>query len=517
LRGTIAGMRVIFLSALALCAAPALAQKSANTLRIPFVDPIQVVSYYLDPKTETIFTSEAVYDNLIFYNEDKGVYEPLLAKAWRRINETTLEFDLREDVRWHDGQPFTADDVVYTFSWLTDPKTVLRFKSYWEWIDRAEKIGPHKVRIIAKAPTPYDMARLAYLTTIVSKHAHGGSADKMGYGRKPVGTGMFRAVSVDPVRGIVLERNRDYRHGGSVKPASNIDRVIIRQLPDTGTRVAEFMAGQLDLMVRDVPLEQALELRRLPGREISTGQGTFYNYIAINASGRSGLEPLKNPLVRRAMMMAIDRDALYKLVTGPFSHLPRPQSMCWRSQAGCDYSVPLPAYDPAGARKLLAEAGYGAGFDLMISTFTNEGVRSIAEAIAGQYRAIGIRASIEPMTLGAYRKKQAEGRLQVFAGAWPGGGMPDITGTLGFLYNVRPATDYHNDDELKKLAIEADRVIDPEKRKALGRRIFDMGLERGYFMPTTPIPAIVVHTNELVVKAGTFRGQGVDLWNIRWR
>lgn len=500
-----------------LLSSAALAQKSADTLRIPLNDPIQTISYYLDPKTETILTSDAVYDCLIGYDEDKQTFEPLLAKSWKRINDTTLEFDLREDVKWHDGKPFTADDVVYTFDWLTDPKTLLRFKSYWSWIAKAEKLGPYKVRLTAKQPTPYDLARLAFLTTILPKHAHGSAPDKMVHGRTPVGTGMYKATLVDPVKGIVLVRNPDYKHGGKVKPPSNIGKIVFRQVPDPGARIAEFMAGSVDLLPRDTPLEQAVELGKMPGKSITAGQGTYYNYMAINASGRSGLEPLKKLEVRKAIMMGVDRDALAPLSVGPFENLPRPESMCWRIQAGCDYSIPLPKYDPEGAKKLLAQAGYPDGFNMVITTFTNEGIKSVAEAVAGQLRRIGIRASVEAMTLGAYRKKQAAGQLQIFAGGWPGGGMPDVTGTLGFLYNVRPQTDYHNDAELKKLAIEVDRTMDPEKRKALGRRVFDMGLERGYFMPTTPGPAIVVHSDELKVRSGTLRGQGIDVWNLNWK
>ncbi len=496
---------------------PAVAQKSADNMRFPLNDPIQVLSYYLDPKTETIITSDAVYDCLIGFDEDKGTYEPLLAKSWQRINDTTLEFELRDDVKWHDGKPFTADDVVYTFEWLTDAKTQIRFKSYWEWIDKAEKLGPYKVRLTAKQPTPFDLARLAFLTTIVSKHAHGAAADKFAYGRKPVGTGMYKANFVDPQRGIELVRNPDYKHGGTVKPPSNIGKMSFRQVPEPGTRVAEFMSGGVDILPRDISIEQAVELGKLPGKTISAGQGTYYNYIAINATGRAGLEPLTKLDVRRAMMMAVDHDALLPLAVGPFKNLARPQSMCWRLQAGCDYSLPLPKYDPEGAKKLLAQAGYPNGFDLVVTTFTNEGIRTVAEAVMGQWRKIGIRGTLEPMTLGPYRKKQAEGKLHVFAGGWPGGGMPDITGTIGFLYNVQAQTDYHNDDELKKLAIEVDTIVDPEKRKAVGRRIFDIGLERGYFMPTTPGPAIIVHSEELKVRAGTLRGQGVDVWNLNWK
>ncbi|MGE3247450.1 MAG: ABC transporter substrate-binding protein [Beijerinckiaceae bacterium] len=493
------------------------AQKSADTLRMTLNDPIQGISYYLDPKTETIFTSEMVYDCLIGYDEDTQKFQPLLAKSWKRIGETVLEFDLRDDVKWHDGKPFSAEDVVYTMNWLTDPKTPLRFKSYWAWIAKTEALGPHKVRITAKSPTPYDMARLAYLTVILPKHAHGVAKEKMAFSRKPIGTGMYKAVSVDAGRGIVMVRNTDYRHGGDVKPPSNIGKVVLRQIPEPGTRVAEFLAGQIDLLPRDTPLDQVEAMDTMPGVVVTAGQSTYYKYVAINATGRSGLKPLEDIRVRKAIFMAINRDGLAEIAIGKLKNIARPESMCWRSQAGCDYSVPLPKYDPAGAKKLLAEAGYPNGFDLTVTTFTNEGIRSVAEAITGQLRKVGIRASLEPMTLGAYRKKQGAGKLQIFAGGWPGGGMPDVTGTVRFFYNASPKIAYHNDKELKQLSIDVDRTMDETKRKEIGRKLFDMGLERGYFMPTAPGPAVIIHREELKVKAGTMRGLNIDMSNVNWK
>lgn len=515
---TVRGRGLAIVAATLLCGATgATAQKSQDTLRITLNDPIQGITYYLDPKTETIFTSEMVYDCLLAYDEDKGEFKPLLAKAWKRVSDTVLEFDLRDDVKWHDGKPFSADDVVHTMDWLTDPKTPLRFKSYWSWIDKAEKLGPHKVRITTKRPTPYDLARLAYLTVILPRHAHGAAADKMAFSRKPIGTGMYKAVQVDTSRGIILVRNADYKHGGDAKPPSNIGKVVLRQIPEPGTRVAEFLAGQIDLLPRDTPLDQVEALDKMPGVVVTAGQAQYYKYVAINATGRSGLKPLTDIRVRKAIFKAINRDDLAKIAIGNLKNIARPQSMCWRNQAGCDYSLALPQHDPEGAKKLLAEAGYPNGFDLTVTTFTNEGIRSVAEAISGQLRKVGIRASIEPMTLGAYRKKQAAGKLQIFAGGWPGGGMPDVTGTLRFIYNVRPQTDYHGDAELKKLAASVDATMDPVKRKALGRQVFDMALERGYFMPTAPGPAVIIHRNDLAVKAGTMRGLNIDMSNINWK
>src|SRR5579862_958329 len=174
----------------ATAAAPALAQQAQETLRLAAVQPIQTLSYYFDPTPDTVFETEAVYDSLVSYDVTRGEVEPLLAKSWQRIDPKTLEFALRDDVTWQDGAKFTAADVVSTLRWLTDPATVLRFKQNWAWIDKVEQLGDYRLRVTAKEPTPYDLTRFAYVTTILPEHQPGTAQDK---GHHPIGTGPYRA------------------------------------------------------------------------------------------------------------------------------------------------------------------------------------------------------------------------------------------------------------------------------------------------------------------------------------
>lgn len=501
-----------------LCAAhAAMAQRANDTLRFPIVDPPQGVSYYEDPKTETVFSTSGVYDTLISYDEDKRTFEPLLAKSWKRIDDVTLEFELRDDVRWHDGEKFDADDFIYTIDWILDPKTQLRFKNYWDWVARVEKLGPYKIRIVAKQPTAFDLSMLSTFTYVEAEHAHGKAGEKVSYIRKPIGTSMYKVLRTDNAAGIFMERDANYKHGGTAKPPSNIGKLNLIFIPEPGTRIAQFMAGQLDILPRDVPIDQAEDLAKQPGVQISIGQGTYLYYIAIDAKGRSGVKPLTDVRVRKAIFMAIDRDELYRLTLGTRTGIARPEAMCWRSQFGCDYSVPLAKYDIEGAKKLMAEAGYTNGFDLVISTFTNLDAKQKAEAIAGQLTKIGIRASVQPKTLGAYRNDQRDGKLQIFTGGWPSGGMPDVTATLDFVFNAPDSRDYHGDEELKKMGEKIDLIIDPDQRRAAAKPVFDRATEMAYFMPTAPGPIIAVHRSDLTVRPGTMRSYGIDPWGLNWK
>ena len=491
-------------------AAPAFADKASGTLHLAAAQPVQLISYYYDPSPDTVFESEAVYDDLVSYDVKSGKVEPLLAKAWRRIDPQTLEFDLRDDVKWQDGTKFSASDVAYTMKWLSDPATVLRFKGNWSWIDKVEQIGDDKIRIHAAKPTPYDLTRFAYVTAILPQHQAGTPHDK---GYHPIGTGPYRATQIDDAKGIILERNDNYKHGNAAKPGSNIKRITLQPIREIGTLVAQLLAGNLDMI--NVPFQAAKDLVQDPRFEMSIVQGSSFMYVAYDARGRSGAKPVTDERVRKALTLAINRDALLKLVAGD-AKLETPGAMCWRSQAGCDYSAPLPPYDPAEAKKLLAEAGYPNGFNIEITAFTGAATQ-VAEAVAGQWHAIGVNAKIDAQAVVSYRKKQQEGRIQVMVAAWPSGNFPDVSSTVDAFFAAGPS-DYSGDQELHDLAAQSDAAMDPDARKAIGRKMFDRATQKFFFLPISPYPTILVHTKELAVtQSSRFTPLGYEVSDLNWR
>ena len=457
----------------------------------------------------------AVYDGLVWYNGDTNKLAPLLAKSWKRIDDKAIEFELRDDVKWYDREKFDADDVVYTYNWLTDPKTKMRFKRNWSRVAKTEKLGPHKVRITAKKPTPFDLIRHATLTAIVPEHVHGKLEKKVEFGLKPVGTGMFRAVQVNRNKGIILERDPAFKHGSAGKTVGNIKRIHFAFIPDISAQVAQFLAGNLDAM-RNAPLDQALEMAKAKGVELTVGSSISYQYVTFDSKGRSGNAPIKDPRVRKAILMAIDKDSLIKLAAGPYK-VARPGAMCWRIQAGCDYSLEQPKYDPAGAKKLLAEAGFPNGLALEITTFTSSAIRGSAEAVSGMLAKIGIKASIDSRQISSYRKKQRDGKIQMGVFGWPAGGMADVSGTLGFLFAPPNSRDYHGDATLKKLSRQMGGIMDPAKRKALGRQVFDRAIEKSYFMTIMANPTSVVHKSNVAVKIGSLNAFAIEAWDLNWK
>jgi peptide/nickel transport system substrate-binding protein len=147
-------MRLIHTLALAavvgLTAIPAYGQKKEDTLRFAFNDSFTTLSNYVDAANEIGFYSRGVYESLLSYDEHTGKWLPKLAKSWTQPSPTIYEFDLQENVKFHNGNKFDADDVVATWENLLDPATKLRFKNRYDWISKVEKLGPYKVRLHAK-------------------------------------------------------------------------------------------------------------------------------------------------------------------------------------------------------------------------------------------------------------------------------------------------------------------------------------------------------------------------------
>lgn len=510
------GMKFAAAAALltAVCfAEPALAQKSKDTLRFAFQRETKALDSIQDAGIHTAFTQPAVFDTLMAYNEKTQSFEPSLAKSWTRVSPTVTEFELRDDVKWQDGEAFDADDVVYTFGWATAPDTKLRNKADWEMLS-AEKIDAHKVRIRSKYPMPNMLEILALRVFMFPEHVHKPLADKETFGTKPVGTGMWRATQVDRNLGDIFLKNPNYKHGGKAKPPSNIGRVDVIPVPDEGTQMAHFLRGDIHLL-RNTPLEQAEEMAKDPRYAMTLAQSLSYLYILFDAAGRSGLKPMQDIRVRKAMMMAIKTDDVYRIRTGKHP-LPRGliESMCWKVQEGCDYSVKPPAYDPEGAKKLLAEAGYKDGFEIQLTTFNS--TKDMAEVVVNQLRKVGIRASVDAQTFVSYRKKQADGKLNGLVNAWSAGSSADISSTINFFYDAGPR-DYFQDPELQAFAKAALSAMDPAKRKDAMRGLMDRTTEQAYAMPIAPIPLVFLHIADLKINELRYESYGIQPSDINWK
>lgn len=492
---------------LGVIAVPASAQKSKDTLRMGYYDPISVVDSVFDPKTESGAGTRAVYDALILYDEVSHKIVPHLATSWTYIDPTMIEFELRKDVKFSDGTPFTADDVVYTIDFLTDPKARFRLPNRISWLSGVEKINPYTVRIRSDAPSAIALLRLTRTIQMFPAHIHGPLEDKSTFGKNPVGSGPYRVASVNPDNGFILVKNDVYTHGSSVKPAASIGRFHGRPVPDRQTQIAEFLTGGLDMLYRND--KDQIEQLTKDGRFTSTIQpGLGMYYMTIDSANRSSNKALHDNRVRQAIWHAIDRDAIRNEIIPGADKIPNADALCFPKQIACSTSIKPTSYDPAKAKKLLAEAGYPNGFDLDV--VTNQPV-ALGEYIAGELRKVGIRASVSRLSMVAYRKKQGDGQLQMLIGGHGGSGLPDASGFLDFFFTPGQ-NDYWQDKLIHDALGNGNKELDAKKREAIFRGAFDQINREHYVLMLTPRPEVYVHTKE--VRVGPQGGHDVGAFNV---
>jgi peptide/nickel transport system substrate-binding protein len=501
-------------AALVLGAAPAGAQKAKDTLRIAFTDPISTILDMEDPKPETRITTGAVFDWLLCYDRKSRSFAPLLAKSWSQIDDRTIELMLRDDVAFHDGSRLTADDVVYTLSWAIDPQNKLRYSAEdLAWLERVEKIDDHRVRVIAKQPTPLALARLAISAPILPAKLHAGYESKSDFGRRtPVGTGPYKVASFDSSAGIVLVRNEDYNLASQCRAAASIGRIQALPIPDVQTQVAQLTVGGIELL-HTASKDTADLLAANPLLAVTASQGMSFVYISMDAIGRSGNTALGNRKIRQALVQAIDRELVARSVLPGGEAVHAIDALCLANQLGCDFSTRPAPYDPAAAKRLLVEAGYPDGFDVEITAFT--GNYAMAEALAGEFRKIGVRARVDKVTFGTYRQKEVSGKIQILSGSWSASGLPDVAATVDKYFDGGPR-DYWQDPIIAKLAKEGLTTLDETKRRAIYRQLFDRVNEQSYVVPIANRPDAFVHTKDLHIEPGVINPYGAALTEMSW-
>ena len=487
---------LLFVAVAALSVAPAQAQKSADTIRLAINDPFPMLSpYHLGVNEAGIFYQK-VFESLVQYDEHKGRWVPQLAKSFTRISPTVLEFELRDDVKFHNGNTFDPDDVIATFDHLLDPKVTLRYKNRYDWVQKVEKLGPHKLRITTTGPNAIDLGLLAYRFFVQDGETMKTLDDPAEYGRlTPYGTGYYKVTQLDKNKGIIVERFDDYV-GNKDYARAPVKRVHGIFLPDRQTQIAQLITGGVDILT-NVIQDQANDLKTKPGVEITNLPGGAFVYYAIDSAGRAGNKALTDPRVRRAIIMSIDRESIIKHIVPAGEIAERIDAPCFKSTIGCKYSVKPPAYDPEGAKKLLAEAGYPNGFDMEYTVFVP--IKDIAIAIAGEMRKVGIRVAVDPAPITVYRKKQGDGQTQSWSVFYPLGGHPDASAALSVWFEGERASYFNNDPIVIDAMAEGLRETDAAKRDDIYKRAFDRINEMSYVMPLSSLPNVYAHRSDVKI------------------
>jgi peptide/nickel transport system substrate-binding protein len=472
----------------------AFANKADDTLRIAVTDWWGTLDPYQFPLDEAAVFYQTVYETLLSFDERKQEYVPRLAKSWKRIDDRTLEFQLREDVKFHNGDKLDADDVVSTVNYAIDPKIPLRHKEMYDWVEKAEKTGPYTVRFIAKRPNPVDLQTIAYQYYIFDSKLLDKMANRADYGRSNiVGTGPFRVVSLAQDK-MMLDRFDGWWGDLKGPMGGHVKRIVAMPIPDRQTQIAQFLTGNIDV-IRNASADTVRELSKMPGVRVTPLHDGQMMYITLDAIGRSDNKVMTDQRVRKAFMMAIDRNELKRTVIPGGDIADVLDGICVAGVIGCVASTKPPAYDPEGAKKLLAEAGYANGFDLELNA--HEPVKEIAEAVAGQLRKVGIRASMRPLPSTLYVRLRGEGKFTAFMGYRPTNARPDMDDLMDFFFSGN--RDYWTDPLIKQAQKDGASEFDPKKRDAIYERAIDRVNEMNYVLPLTDLPMVFLHTTDVKI------------------
>lgn len=493
-------------------AADAAAQKSADTLRTAVTEPYVSLSPYIYPATEASFITNGVFQQLLGYDERSLKFVPILAKSWKRVDDKTVEFTLAEGIKFHNGNPFSADDVVASVRFATDPAIKFRFKENHDWIESIEKTGSHSVRVRAKELTATDLLHFAFRAQVMDGKVLAGLDDKADYGRRvTIGSGPYQVVSFDRNAGVTLERAATFT-------PDNVNRAPIGKLrvnfvPDRQTQTAQLLTNGIDLMFNISP-DDAKDLAAQPNVAITEIDSLTGLYMLLDAAGRSGKKELRDPRVRKAIVMAIDRRALIDSVVPGAKVATQLEALCFEAMDACGYSVKPPAYDPEAAKKLLAEAGYPDGFDMTLDTQLR--ARNIATAISGMLRKVNIRASINPMETGVMFKKWQDGEVQALINNAPAGGWPDASYLLGINFGSE-LRDTVRDQVILDAIRDGAQTHDPAKRKAIYQRAFDRMNELHSHFPISSMPVAWAHTKDVEFRSNPLSPTRTLVSDIFWK
>jgi peptide/nickel transport system substrate-binding protein len=339
----------------------------------------------------------------------RGKLTPGLAESWRTVDDLTWEFRLRKGVKFHDGSEFSAADVAFTLDRVpTVPNSPSPFTTYSKQIAEKVIVDPHTIRLKTAMPYPLMPNDMGTILIVSGKAAKGASTDDFNSGKAAIGTGPFKFVRWQKGDRIELARHDAY---WGPKPAW--DKVTFRIITSDPTRVAALMAGDVRA-IDNVPTADLARVLKDPGLSLYRVVSHRVMYLHLDSSrdkspfvtdkaGRP-LErnPLKDVRVRRALSRAINRQALVDRVMEGAAR-PTGQLMP-EGMFGYTPALKPEPYDPDGAKKLLAEAGYPNGFGLTLHGPNNRYVNDeqIAQAIAQMLTRVGVATRVETMPSSVY-------------------------------------------------------------------------------------------------------------------
>ncbi|MBA4156863.1 MAG: hypothetical protein H0X65_05235 [Gemmatimonadetes bacterium] len=468
--------------------------------------------------TQLVFRSLARRDTTL------SDYVPNLARSWELEADSTLLIRLRDDVRWHDGVPVTAEDLVFTIERQRDVRTASPRRNDVIAVVSAEALDSFTVRVRLRQPGPYTVNALLEVVAVPKHLLDTVPAERMRFApfsRNPVGNGLFRFAGWRAGQQVTLQANPDAPEG---RPA--LERLVLRFVPDMNAAMTELLSGQGDLL--KIPPDQRERVEGTANVEVRNAPRVRPAWIAWNTSRA----PVDDVRVRRAILMGIDRDRLAEGLFGGVGEpalSPIPSSLREHSPA----VQPIP-FDPAGAGRLLEEAGWvdrdgdgirdrdGRPLRLEIDYISTDQTRAdVLVAIQSMLRRIGVdivpRAYESTTWVERLRGRQFVGSL------WGWGWGPGVVGpnaeAIFHSRSIPPAGPNFAGYSNPRVDALIDSVLvtfDPERRQRFWTQIEQQLINDAVYAPLYMDPELFGVSSR--VRAPRFHGiewsENVPFWHI---
>ena len=456
----------------------------------------------LDPHSQNHATTHAMmqyaYEGLTRYTKNYQI-EPCLAVSWEQLSDTHWRFKLRQGVKFHDGSPFTADDVVFSFGRIKQPQGTNQI--YVAGIKEVKKVDDTTVDLMLEGPHPLLLKNIVDFR-IMSKSwsEKNRSQNIQDYkqqeetyaSRNTNGTGPYLIKGWEPDKRIVFELNKNW--WGKID--GNVTDVIYTPIKSDATRVSALLSGEVDL-VTDLPTQDVDRLRKEPKIKVLDGHEVRTIFIGMDQfndelkyASVKGKNPFKDIRVRKALNMAVDREAIKKItmrgLSIPAGLMIAPGVHPYSKQLDI-----VPKYDPAAAKKLLAEAGYPNGIDLTLDCPINRYVNDekICQSLISMWARAGFNVKLNAMPFATYIPKLLNLDTSAYMLGW---GVPTFDGLYMLQSLVRTKTtgadgsfnqgrvsDKKLDDMIDQIKVETDT----KKRDALLKESLEITRDQYYYVP----------------------------------
>jgi peptide/nickel transport system substrate-binding protein len=465
----------------------------ASELKVGLAAPPSAMDPHFHNLTPNNSLLSHIYDRLVHQDPSQALI-PGLAESWKAVNETTWEFKLRKGVTFHDGSPFTADDVLCTFKRAPNvPNSPSSFGLYLKG-KTAEKVDDHTVLIKTGAPHPLVPNDLSTVYIVSKSAGCEAKTEDFNAGKASVGTGPFKFAEYVPGDRIVMAANDKY-WGGRLA----WDKVTFKPITNAPARVAAVLAGDVDL-IEDVPTADIGKLSKDGRVSIiqTVSNRVIYFHLDhfretspfITAKDGSAIKnPLRDQRVRLAISKAINRDAIVERIMEGAA-IPAGQLLA-EQFFGVSKKLKPEKYDVEGARKLMKDAGFEGGFKMKIhgpnGRYVNDA--KIVEVVAQMLTRIGIDTSVETLPPAVFFRRASSGapdnmpEFSFILVGW-GSGTGEASSPLrSLLYTVDSARGTgaanrgrYSNPEVDKLVDEALVSVDDEKRADLLARATEVAI-----------------------------------------